>query len=80
MNLLIKKKTPADQKCNVLYFVLGDQCFNLRAHDMKTALVNAGLEYHEPQTTPGQSLPNFTSPSSPASRSSPIHLELTPCD
>ena len=47
---------------------------------MKTALGNAGLEYHEPQTTPGTSLPNATSPPSLAHMRSPIHLELTPCD
>ena len=66
-NLLIKKGKSADQKCNVLYLLLDDQWFNLTAHDMNTALVNAGLEYHEPQTTPGTSLPNSTSPPSHAS-------------
>ena len=52
MILLIKKERPADQKCNVLYFISDDQWFNLTAHDMRTPLVNAGLEYHESQTTP----------------------------
>ena len=47
---------------------------------MKTTLVNAGMEYHEPQIIPGTSLPNSTSPPSPAPMRSPIHLELTPCD
>ena len=47
---------------------------------MKTVLINAGLEYHEPQTTARTSMPNSTSPPSPASMMSPIHLELTPCD
>ena len=42
--LLIKRKRPVDQKCNVLYFLLDDQWFNLTAHDMKTTLVNAGME------------------------------------
>ena len=78
MNLLINKERPADQKCYVLYFILDDQWFNLTAHDMKTALVNAGLEYHGSQATPGTSMSNFTSPPSPASMRSPIHLELTP--
>ena len=38
------------------------------------------MEYHEPQEIPGTSLPNSTSPPSPAPMRSPIHLELTPCD
>ena len=80
MNLLIHKGKSADQKCYVLCFLLDDQWFNLTAHDMNTALINSGLEYHEPQTTPGTSLPNSRSPLSPASMRSPIHLELTPCD
>ena len=80
MNLLIHKEKSSDQKCNILYFLLDDQWLNLTAHDMKTALINAGLDYHERHTTPGTSLPNSTSPPSPASMRSPIHLELTPCD
>ena len=79
MYLLIKGERPVDQKCNVLYLLLDDQWFNLTAHDMKTTLVNAGMEYHEPQIIPGTSLPNSTSPPSAPMRS-PIHLELTPCD
>ena len=47
---------------------------------MKRTLVNAGMEYHKPQIIPGTSLPNSTSPPSPAPMRSPIHLELTPCD
>ena len=78
--LLIKKERPVDQKCNVLYFLQDDQWFNLTAHDMKRTLVNAGMEYHKPQIIPGTSLPNSTSPPSPAPMRSPIHLELTPCD
>ena len=77
--LLIKRVRPVDQKCNVLYFLLDDQWFNLTANDMKTTLVNAGMEYHEPQIIHGTSLPNSTSPPSPAPMRSPIHLELTPC-
>ena len=81
MNLLIKRGKSADQKCNVLYFLQDDQWFNLTAHDMKTTLVNAGMEYHRPQIIPGtSSLPNSTSPPSPAPMKSPIHLEFTPCD
>ena len=78
--LLIKRERPVDWKCNVLYFLLDDQWFNLTAHDMKTTLVNAGMEYHEPQIIPGTSLPNSTGPLSPAPMRSPIHLELTPYD
>ena len=80
MNLLIKKGKSADQKCNVLHFLQDDQWFNLTAHDMKTTLVNAGMECHRPQIIPGTSLPNSTSPPSPAPMKSPIHLELSPCD
>ena len=68
----------ADQKCNVLYFILDDQWFNLTPHDMKTVLVNAGLEYHRPKETPGASMSNFSPPLSPASIWIPIHLELAP--
>ena len=77
---LIKKERSVDQKCNVLYFLQHDQWFNLTAHDMKTTLVNAGMEYHRSQIIPGTSLPNSTSPPSPAPMRSPIHLELTPSD
>ena len=80
MYLFIKKERPVDQKCNVQYFLLDDQWFNLTAHDMKTTLVNAGMEYHEPQIIPGTSLPNSTSPPSPAPMRYPIHLELTRYD
>ena len=80
MNLLIKTGKSADQKCNVLYFLQDDQWFNLTANDMKTTLVNVGMEYHRPQIIPGTSLPNSTSPPSPPPMKSPIHLDLTPCD
>ena len=47
MILLISQDRPADQKYNAFYyFILGEQRFNLRAHDMRTALVNAVLENH----------------------------------
>ena len=61
-------------------FFQDDQWFNLTAHDMKRTLVNAGIKYHRPQVIPGTSLPNSTSPPSPAPMKSPIHLEPTPCD
>ena len=52
MILLIKKERPTDQKYIVLYSILEDPWFNLAAHDMRTALINAELESHESQTTP----------------------------
>ena len=75
--VLIQRERPIDQKCNVLYFLLDDQWFNLTANDMKTTLVNGGMEYHEPLIIHGTSLPNSTPPPSPAPMRSPIHLELT---
>ena len=80
MNLLINKGKSVDQKCNAQYFFQDDQWFNLTAHDMKRTLVNAGMKYHRPQVIPGTSLPNSTSPPSPAPMKSSIHLELTPHD
>ena len=80
ISVLIKMERPVDEKCNVLYFLLDDQWFNLTAHDMKATLVNAGVEYQEPEIIPGTSFPNSTSTPSPAPIKSPIHLELTPCD
>ena len=80
MNLLIKKGKSADEKCNVLYFLQDDQWFNLTAHDMRTTLVNAGMEYHRSQIIPGTSLPNSTSAPSRAPVRSPFHFDLTPCD
>ena len=80
MNLLINKGKPVDQKFNAQYFFQDDQLFNLTAHDMKRTLLNAGMKYHRPQVIPGASLPNSTSPPSPASMKSSIHFELTPCD
>ena len=61
-------------------FFQDDQWVNLTAHDMKRTLVNAEMKYHRPQVIPGTSLPNSTSPPSPAPMKSSIHLELTPCD
>ena len=80
MCLLIQRERPVDQKCNVLYFLLDDQWFNLTARDMKETLVSTGMEYHEPQIIPETSLPNSTSPPFPVLMRSPIHLELTPYD
>ena len=47
---------------------------------MKPTLVNARMQYHEPQIIPGTSLSNSTSPPSPVPMRSPIDLELIPCD
>ena len=70
MNLLINKGKSVDQKCNAKYFFQDD--------DMKRTLVNAGMKYNRPQVIHGTSLPNSTSPPSPAPMKSSIHLELTP--
>ena len=43
---------------------------------MRSALVNAVLENHRSQATPGTPMSHVTSPSSSASMRSPIHLEL----
>ena len=80
MNLLINKGKSVDQKCNAQYFFQDDQWLNLTAHDIKRTLVNAGMKYHRPQVIRGTSLPNSTSPPSPAPMKSSIHLELTPRD
>ena len=76
MILLIKQDRPADQKHNDFYFILGEQWFNLTAHDMRSVLVNAALENHRSQATPGTLMSQVTSPSSSASMRYPIHLEL----
>ena len=76
MILLISQDRPADQKYNVLYFILGEQWINLTSHDMRTALVNAVLENHRSQTTPGTPMSHFTCLSPSASMRSTIHLEL----
>ena len=76
MILLISQDRPADQKYNAFYYILDEQWFNLTAHDMRTALVNAVLVNHRSQTAPGTPMPHFTSPSSSTSMRSPIHLEL----
>ena len=76
MILLISQNRPADQKYNAFYFILGEQWFNLTAHGMRAALVNAAVEHHRSQATPGTPMSHVTSPSSSASMRSPIHSEL----
>ena len=49
MSLLIKQDRRNAQKHNLLYFISGNQLFNLTAHDMKSALVNEKLENHGSQ-------------------------------
>ena len=73
MILLIKQDRHADQKHNAFRFLLGEQWFNLTAHGMRSALVNAVLENHRSQATPGTPMSHVTSS---ASMRSPIHLEL----
>ena len=76
MFLLLSADRPADQKYNTIYFLLGEQWFNLTAHDMRTSLVNAGLKNHGSQATPGTSMSNYISPSSSAPMRSSILWEL----
>ena len=73
---LISQKSPTDRKDNTFSFILYDQWFNLTAHDMRSTLVNAVLENHRSQTTPGTPMSLVTSPSSSTMRS-PIHIELS---
>ena len=49
MSLLINQDRHNAQKHNLLYFISGNQLFNLTAHDMKSALVNEKLENHGSQ-------------------------------
>ena len=76
MILLIKQDRPADHMHNAFYFILGEQWSNRTVHDMRIALVNAGLENHGSQTTPGTPMSNFTSPSSYALMGSPMKWRL----
>ena len=71
---LIKQDRPADQRYNAYYFILDEQWFNLTVHDMRSTLVNAVIENHMLQATPGTPMPLITS-SSPSMRS-PIYTEL----
>ena len=50
---LIKQDRPADQRYNAYYFILDEQWSNLTVHDMRSTLVNAVLENHRSQATPG---------------------------
>ena len=71
---LIKQDRPVDQRYNAYYFILDEQWFSLAVHDMRSTLVNAVLENHRSQTTPGTAMPLITSP--PPSMKSPIYTEL----
>ena len=76
--ILFQRERPVDEKCKVLYFLLDDQWFNLTAHNMKIALVNAEMEYHRPQIIPGTSLPNSTSPPFPGTYEVPYSFGAYP--
>ena len=73
---LIKQNRPADQRYNPNYFILDEQWFNLTVHDMRSTLVNAVLENHRSEATPGIPMSLVTSPSSSTPMRSPIHIEL----
>ena len=57
MFLLLSADRLADQKYNTLYFLSGEQWFNLTAHDMRTSLVNAGLKIMDPRLLLGHLCP-----------------------
>ena len=59
---LIKQDRPTDRRYNAYYFILGEQWFFLTVHDMRSTLVNAVLENHRSQETPGTPMPLVTSP------------------
>ena len=46
ISLLIRQYRPNDQKHNLMYFISGNQLFELTTHDMNSALVNEKLENH----------------------------------
>ena len=46
---LICQERPTDQMFNAFYYLLGEQWFNLTAHDMKSTLVNSVLDNHRSQ-------------------------------
>ena len=71
---LIKQNRLADQRYNAYYFILDEQWFNLTVDDMRSTLVNPGLENHSSQATPGTPMSLVTS-TSPSMRS-PIYTEL----
>ena len=72
---LIRQSRPADQTYNAFYYITDEQA-NLTAHDMRSALVNAVLENHGSQATPGTPMSYVTSLSASVSMRSPMHLEL----
>ena len=76
MIYLIKQDRPADQRYNAYFFILDEQWFSLTDHDMRSTLVNAVLENHSSQSTPGTALPLITSP--PPSMRSQSTLNLHP--
>ena len=73
---LISKKRLENEKFDTFYFILEDQWFSLTAHDMRSTLVNAVLENHRSQTTPGTPMFLVSLPSSSTPMTSPIHTEL----
>ena len=62
MILLISQNRPADQKYSTFYFILDEQWFILTAHDKRSALVNAVLENHISQATPGTPMSHVMPP------------------
>ena len=78
MILLISQDRPAGQNFNPAHFIKGEQLFILTATDLKTALINEMVENPKSKTMFRALMFKITPPSSSASMSSPIHVELAP--
>ena len=78
MNILIKQNRPADQKYNKFYYVIDEQCLELTAHDMRSALVDMKLDKQSTYTTHTSTsqMPHFSPHPSPGPVRSPMNLEL----
>ena len=77
MILLLFQDRPAGQNYNPFHSIKGEQLFQLKAIDMKTALINEMLGNSRSKTTLRALKSMITHPSSSASMRSPIHLEPT---
>ena len=78
MILHICQDRPADQDYHPTHFIKGEQLFKLTAIDLKTALLNEMFENPRSKTTFRALMHKITPPSSSASMTSPIHMELAP--
>ena len=76
MLMHMSQSRPAGRRKNSFYYIMDEQWSNLTAHDMRSALVNAVLENHRCQASPGTPMSHVTSPSTDVSMRSPMHLEF----